>query len=108
MKKVLFIAIVAILVLSIPMAAFAGSANTTHKGVSVKVICNKLSSSHNVTGAGSGSGKFYYTLNGATKSKSASTTATSSAYWVASASISSGTGYKATTTYSGCTVTATY
>ena len=96
------------MLLALPVSVSAGTSCSYYNGKKVTASCGSKSSWHQVTGGSypTASGTFTYAYNGRTYSISASGTSYST-YWYGSAHPSSITnGVKATTTYSGYTVTA--
>lgn len=117
-KRILCLGIVTLLLVACfmilsAMTATAGTSNNVIAGRNVTTTCNLHSSSHSITGGGSGSypsgsGRIYYTQNGVLGSKAASGVSYSS-YWSGSTSLTaSQNAYKAVTTYKGEDVTAVY
>lgn len=108
-KKIIALAGVTGLLSSLAISASAQTSSNVINGVTVSTTCNLHSSSHYIYKAyGSGSARIYYTQNGVVASKNVPGTSQST-YWVASGVIANNqNAYKATTTYSGQTVTAVY
>lgn len=108
-KKILATVLTAAIALAMPLTAFAGTASSRHPSLSCTLVaeCYTLNSSHRVSGASSGTARFYYTSAGMTLNTGPNWTNSTGGSWNATCSIASGNGYRATTTYSGYTVTAT-
>lgn len=108
-KKIIATTLAVGLLSSLPISAFAKTSSNNINGVTVTTTCNQKNSSHYIHKAyASGSARIYYTQNG--ESLSANVPGSSqSNYWVASKTLKANQyAVKATTTYSGQTVTASY
>ena len=108
-KKIIAITFAAGLMLSLPISVSAGSSNNIINGVRVTTTCNQHGSTHYIYKSyGSGSASISYTQNGVAQTISVTGTSQST-YWVATKNLTANQfAYRATTTYSGSTVTAAY
>lgn len=108
-KKISALTLTVGLIFISPISVFAKTSTNIINGVTVSTTCNLHSSSHYIYKSyASGSAKIFYTENGQLGSKNVLGSSQSN-YWVASKTLpSTQNAYKATTTYSGQTVTASY
>lgn len=109
LRKVIAFVLVVCLVSVLALSVSAGTSSNYIAGIRVTATCNKQSSSHMIEKSnGTGTARIYYTENGVTHNINVPGSS-SSAYWSAYKTLAGNQyAYKATTTYSGSTVTAVY